>query len=422
MTFTKKNPSRHIVQTGLIALSGFAGAAQALSLDEAINQQLEAPPGNVVCGRLFDAGAELTGALLDICSRAFPLGATANSSGGNSATPASLPVADIGVIEEAKRKNDQSVDYKISSNWGLFLTLENEALDKKQTENEAAFDSNLDRLIVGAAYIPQSAWSFITALNISNQDADFANGGNFTEDGAGLRAVATYNPSDRISLQFAGAYDRISADKVRATHFTDIFNDAPIYTVSATPESAYDYERFGLTLRANYDFNFGGFNLTPQFSIDWLDTNYETYSETGVSGLELTFHDDQNTSFQTSLGLMGTYAISTDYGVIVPHFNVAFRHEFEDKGRDINVSFVDDLKATRFTFQAEDPDADFVEASIGSVMVFANGVQGFINIQKLLAHEFYDSLTVSAGVRLELLKLHLNRIIWRILESAKLYP
>lgn len=406
MTFNKKKPLTRIIPASLSALL-FSTGVQAISLDDAINQQLEAPPGNVVCGRLLDAGANLTGALQDICARAFPLGASASSSGGNSAIPASLPSANIGLIDGAapgdkEVGNRQSTDFKITANWSAFLTLENEGLDKDQTENEAAFDSSLNRILLGANYMPSNTWSFGTALNMSNQDSDFANGGEISEDTAGLRLLASYNPADNLSLHLLGSYDKISADKMRATRFTDIFNDAPIYTVSATPESDYDYDRLGLTFRTYYDMNFGKFSLVPQFGIDWVDTQYDSYNEVGASGLELTFHDDQHTSLQTSLGITGTYAISTGFGVFIPQFNVVLRHEFEDEGREINVSFVQDLNATQFSFQAEDPDANFIEAGIGGVFIFADGLQSFINVHTLLAHEYYNSVVISVGLRREL--------------------
>ncbi len=69
--------------------------------------------------------------------------------------------------------------------------------------------------------------------------------------------------------------------------------------------------------------------------------------------------------------------------------------------RDVEVSFVSDTRAKRFTYQTEDPDEDFFELNTGVMFVLPKGTQVFAEYRTLLGHKFFDNYSFSAGLRKE---------------------
>ncbi|MDH3230548.1 MAG: autotransporter outer membrane beta-barrel domain-containing protein, partial [Alphaproteobacteria bacterium] len=78
-----------------------------------------------------------------------------------------------------------------------------------------------------------------------------------------------------------------------------------------------------------------------------------------------------------------------------------WRHEFKDDQRTINVRFVQDLRADPqvFGFETEEPDRDFFEVGAGVSVAFDNGLQPFLSVRTLLGHDYFNSTTVSLGLR-----------------------
>lgn len=392
-----------LLSLALPALIFCLSDAQALSLDSAVNLQLGNEPGVGPCGRLLEAGANVTGQLANICSRAVPVGSSPSSSGGGSATPTAIPSADSGIVDAAKKAGKDSQGYSASSDhWGVFITAENEALDRNASATEGGFDSSIDRVVLGGSYIASATTAISLAVNISEHSGDFERGGDFSFDSTGLRLLGSFKPSEKLSLQVAAAYDDVSATRQRLSHFEDRFENALVFERNGTPLADYSYEQLGVSLRAAYEFNFGRLSLSPSIGVDLSNSDYGRYQEQGASGLELTFHNDERKSTQSALGLQGNYVIGTGFGAVIPQFSAAWRHEFEGDARNVSVSFAGDTKATQFNYQTDALDTDFFELSAGSVFVFKKGTQAFINFQTMLSNDVYDSFIASAGLRLEL--------------------
>lgn len=385
-------PSNHLKRMTLLALPlavSLATNVQALSLDEAVDEQLKIE--RLPCIALRDAGSNFTGNLLTICSRATAVLGVATSSGGSAATPVSMPGNGFSEGPESITSD--------SGNWSMFFTADNESLDRDASESEGAFDSSLNSFVIGASYMPTITSAYSLVLDVTEQDGDYEGGGDFALDTTGLRFLASFQTTDQFSIDIAASYEDVSAERQRVTNFTDL---GALMSIDGTPNADYGYDQIGLALRGIYDFNAGSLNIATQFGFDWLNSDYGTYSEQGTSGLALTFHDDEKKSLQAVLGIQGSYSMDTSFGAFIPQIDLTWRHEFKDDERDVNVSFVQDLNSIQFSYQTDELDSDFAELSLGGVFVFKNGTQAFVTVQTLLAHEDYDSFMASAGLRIEL--------------------
>ncbi|MGH1485278.1 MAG: autotransporter outer membrane beta-barrel domain-containing protein [Cellvibrionaceae bacterium] len=389
--------------------------ASALSLDEAVNAQLTTA-GSQACAELLNGfsaaenAGRLTGGLEGICATIIPAGTNpaANSAGGGAAAPISAPAAmqELADVSHGKEKStsDNIINTSINANWNLFFTAEVETLDRDQTDFEHGYNSDRKRFLGGLTYTanPKSVYSL--AIDYNEQEGDFIdNDGEFERDSLGLRLLASYRPTQNTFFSVLAGYDDVSAEHERTTGFSFILNNTPIDTpVSGTPEADYDYNQYGLSVLGGYDYQKGNYTITPSIGLNWSKSDYGTYSETGNSGLELTFYDDEEKSLQSVIALTTSASFSRSYGTINPQFGIAWHHEFEDDQRSAEVSFTGDTFNERFEYQTEAPDRDFFNLSAGVVFALKSGIQTFINIQGLAGHEFYDNYIVSLGVRKEL--------------------
>lgn len=378
----------------------------AQSLDEAINQQLALGP--LPCAELFagvtDNTDRLTGGLLNICSAAVPAGAVSSSGGGGSATPISTPVAMQNIVDAAHgdKQAKDNTSLAIDNKWSLFFTAESESLDRDNTEFEQGFQSDQSRFIFGSSYSPNPKVVYSLAHYINRHKGDYDGGGDFENSSEGARLLSSFRPTENTFINLLAGFDSVSSARERAADFSFEFNNASVFSTSGSARSDYDYDRYGLNFDAGYQHQYGRYTVSPSLGLLWNNEDYGTYSEGGNTGLELTFYDDERESLQSLLGLNISANFGTSFGVLSPQLGFTWHHEFEDDQRRAEVSFTGDNLAERFSYQTEAADSDFFNINAGVAVIFKGGLQGFVNIQALAGHEFYDNTIASLGLRYEL--------------------
>ncbi|MDH5669093.1 MAG: autotransporter outer membrane beta-barrel domain-containing protein, partial [Nitrospira sp.] len=83
----------------------------------------------------------------------------------------------------------------------------------------------------------------------------------------------------------------------------------------------------------------------------------------------------------------------------VPHASVDWKHELSNDQRNVQVSFVGDMRAKRFTYQTESPDRDWFEINAGVSAALPHGLQSYVNYRVLVGHSFFDSHAGMIGLR-----------------------
>ncbi len=378
----------------------------AQSLNDAVANQLRTING-IPCFNLRQPARPLSdfeGGLLQICSRAAQQSSSpaANSSGGGAATPTRLSSVIQRRLNHQKGDEKQSTVFALRDQWSLFASVEYEGLDRDVTARQDGFNSRVLRLTGG---VDKQILKWLLAgmgLTYRNQLGAFKGGGNFETDAFGVIGYATFNPFDQMFVQVSGGYDYERHDRARIASFTDTFPSVSPFNETGIVDSNFDANQFSVGALFGYDLNFGMLTVGPRAGIDWLRQQFETYSEDGNTGLELRYDKNTRTSLQTLLGVVGSVAFSTNFGVITPQVGVNWRHEFKDKAREIAVSFVDDIRSQKFTYKNDSQDRNFFEFNIGTGFVFKHGFNAFVNYRALLGHSFLDSHAGTIGIRLEL--------------------
>jgi len=279
----------------------------------------------------------------------------------------------------------------------VFVSGEYESLDRDVTTFEDGYTSDIWQLTVGAD-VQLTERSVVGAAFVgSDQSGGFVGGGDFTVDSIGVLVFGSFLPTDETFIQASGGYARRSNERNRVARF--VSDDVTPFSRTGVPAADFDPDEFSAGILAGYDYVAGNVTIGPRIGLDWINTDFKSYSERGSSGLELTFHDDDMTSLQTTLGVQGSAAISTRYGVLSPQVSFAWKHEFQNDQREVQVSFVYDTLAQRFTYQTQPPDRDFFDLNMGLVFVLPKGTQVFANYRTVLGYSFFDSNAFSVGLR-----------------------
>lgn len=380
----------------------------AQSLNAAVTDQLRTIDG-IACVELrgTDPLSVFQGGLLSICSRATGVGSSpgASSSGGGAATPTSVPSVVKKRLEEASGEEDATetgAGEPGEATWeygrcSVFVSGEYESLDRDKTTFEDGYDSDIWRLTAGAD-VRLTERSVVGAAFVGyDQNGDFDGGGDFDIDSLGVLAFGSFLPTDSSFIQVSGGYFGKSNDRKRVATF--VSDDVTPFSRTGRPDADFDAYEFSTGILAGYDFVVRNVTLGPRIGLDWVYTDYDSYSERGSSGLELTFYDDDKTSLQTTVGLQGSAAFSFRYGVFLPQASLAWKHEFADDQRDINVSFVGDTREKKFTFQTDSPDRNFWVLNAGLTLMLPHGFQAFGNYRTWFGNSIYNSHAGTLGLR-----------------------
>ena len=358
-----------------LLLVALASPVQAQTFNDAVEGALE--------GACLGIDPRL-GSLLDtIC----PAGDAASTSSGS---PAALS-GGISLVEKRKA-------LRLIGPWSLFLSGEYERFDKNVTTFESGHTTDTWRAAVGADYSFSHRFVFGGAFNYVNDDGNFQSGGRFETDAYGVLLHAIFAPTPKSFLDATAGYTWKNHFISRVVSFTK----APTVIDRLPTTSDTDGNAFNVGVNGGYNFAFQNVTIGPRFGLHYNLTKIDGYPERGNTGLELVYDDQTEKSLTSVLGMYGSMAISTGFGVLTPQTTLEYVHEIEDDQRVIGFHFADDLSRTGFRFQNDSPDRNYFNIGAGIVMVLPNGFSPFVNYRALVGYQDRSRYGVAAGLRIEL--------------------
>jgi outer membrane autotransporter protein len=137
----------------------------------------------------------------------------------------------------------------------------------------------------------------------------------------------------------------------------------------------------------------------------WARTNFGSYLEQLAAGpgngLGLSVQGRSSESLQSVLGAKLDLAASTSWGVVMPHTEMEWVHEFRASPDRLNASFLQDPTATPFQLQGDAIDTDYFKFGMGMSFVFPHGRSGFFYVERTLGLSGLTQANISAGFRME---------------------
>ena len=393
---------------GIIGLAPSGGAASAQSLNDAIVDSL-----TTICNGMV--GSDLS----DICiinNSSVPGGQATVDNAGTSGSLSTFTTAPEGTVArhlERERRNDRTaamngesgqtgmsgapddMEFNLGGLSG-FATLNYERADKTTTSFDPGYDSDKYGFTLGA---DRNFGMFTAGLafNYSSTGADFkiTPGGLDTETYGGL-VYASVVPLPAAFVDVSAGY----------THNDYSLNRFVSYnkggaTISGNIAGETTGNEFRVAANGGYDFYRGQFTFGPRIGLNYVYNDVDAFSERGTTGLEMAFNSSSFESATTSVGMQGSAAFSTNFGVLVPQVSVAYFHEFANGQQTLTGHLVQDLNATTLRFQNDSPDRNYVGIGAGVVAVLPNGVSAFANYNGTFANSLITTHTFTVGLRKE---------------------
>ncbi|MCP3690027.1 MAG: autotransporter outer membrane beta-barrel domain-containing protein [Gammaproteobacteria bacterium] len=322
--------------------------------------------------------------------------------GGNSVANLSLLYAGLMLPGELFFGHQQQLGLGVESavgtpglvpEFGVFINGTASFGDKDDTANELGFDFNTNGITVGGDYRIQDSLIAGGAVGFVSSDSDF-NGSRGDVDTRGLSFLGygTYYLSATNYLEAVISFGTSTFENTR---------NVTVGTITNEVRGKTDGNELTLNFGAGFDLARGPFSLSSYGKINYIKSKIDGYSENTNTGLELVFSDQDAESFSTLVGGQLSYAISQQYGVLLPTLRFDWTHEFRHDSRFITASFLNDPTQGQFKIKTDDPDRDYFQLGVGVAATFRDNRSAYLNYEYLLEQDYLDQESVSAGFRMD---------------------
>ena len=281
---------------------------------------------------------------------------------------------------------------------GVFVTTEYEKFNQDTTRFETGYDRDTVGMSFGADYLFRNGLILGAAFTYAH---DFGNydgvGGGFDHNSYGILAYGSYQPFANAFIDAAAGYTRKDYNFDRRAAIV-ISGGGP--SVAGPTQGDTNGNEWRVGLNGGYDFIFGAFTVGPRLGVLYREITVNSFTESGHTGLELSYDDQFIKSLTLRPGVYGSYAFSTSWGVVIPQMTLEYVHEFFDDQRNVQFSFAQDSLNRKFLFQTTPPDRDYLNLGLGVSMVLPSGWQPFLNFRDMLAYNDQSRYTVTLGLRI----------------------
>ena len=233
--------------------------------------------------------------------------------------------------------------------------------DEDGSNEEAGYSVDQYSLTAGADYPFTEVFTGGLAFGFAGNDSDFDNnGGDMEGRSYSITAYGSASVTDNAFIDGSLGYARNDFEMSR---------NIVIGAISRTANGDTDGNEISASFGGGMDFAHDGFTITPTVRLDFLDSDIDGFTETGALGLNLRVNRQSIRSVTGTGGVEVSYAISTDFGVVVPQGRVSWVHEFSDDSRAITVQYAADPNNTQFGIVTDSPDRNFFDLGLSLVVL-----------------------------------------------------
>ncbi|MEM6485689.1 MAG: autotransporter outer membrane beta-barrel domain-containing protein [Pseudomonadota bacterium] len=277
--------------------------------------------------------------------------------------------------------------------------------DRDSTSRTDQFDYDSVNLVAGLDYRVSDSFVIGFSVNYYDVSADFGtgptvSGGGIDTDGIGGSVYGSFY-SGNFYLDLIAGIAESNYDIERSIL---IPSNTSISSISATARAGTDSTDVTAGVGLGYNFQNGALDWGPYLRITYLSVDVDGYEESGAEsvGLNLRVDGQEWESLTATLGAQFNYAISQDFGVIVPYVRAGFVRQFENDSVGTTAVYIDDPRANELIAFTDDPDETYAELSIGLSAIFKGGMQGFLTYDTLIGFGDLSTNVFTLGLRFEL--------------------
>jgi len=320
-----------------------------------------------------------------------------------------LPIGKLG--ENALGFADQPADKKTEvgsdfSRWGFFLTgtFGSGSSDPRQETPGYGFHSGGITAGVDYRFNDHVIGGISAGYANYASNVDFVGGGLDTR-GWSLSAYSTFFRQDNWYVDGVLTWGHNDYDINRRIIYALSTNTGTVSVNQAATSSSSGTTLAG-AVTLGRDFSSGSLSYGPYLRGTWTRTDFGAYQETLLSnqsgsGLGLSVASRSMSNTATVLGGKLNSAVSTSWGVLMPHAEIEWEHDFQNNPDSLTASFLQDPTATPFHLVGDSIDTDFFRLGLGMSFQFAHGRSGFIYYERTLGLSGITQDSIALGFRME---------------------
>ncbi|HTD29563.1 MAG TPA: autotransporter domain-containing protein, partial [Xanthomonadaceae bacterium] len=319
----------------------------------------------------------------------------------------SLPLFDIGsalLSADDKSKQDSSNTF---SRWGFFASGQIGRQNASAQESAPAYNLDISGLTFGADYRATDSLVFGGAVGYTRQTTTLANDdGNLSMNGWSLSGYASWYQKNNWYLDSSITWANNNYNSQRHIAYTLPLPDGTTTSVDQLAQASSGGNDLAGSLTFGRDFSSKawayGFYGKAQYSHQTFDAFQETLnSALPGSGLGLRIGSRTVDQLDSVLGAKLDYTHSTSWGVMIPHAEAEWQHEFDGTANSFQAFFVDDPSGTPVLITGAPIDQNFFRLGLGISFVFPQGRSAFILYDRTLGQTGITQYNLSLGFRME---------------------
>jgi outer membrane autotransporter protein len=293
------------------------------------------------------------------------------------------------------------------SRWGFFASGTIGRGDRDDASDTPGYEFDTRGLTAGVDYRYSDQLVFGAALGYNRNDTD-VNGdqGRLETSGYSASFYGTWYQGDAWYADAVLTFGRNSYDVSRRIRY-QIGTGASAVAVDQTATGSPDGTQTQFALSGGRDFNRGAWTFGPYARATLTRIDFDGYTERMSnpggpgSGLAMMVDSRDLKSLEGVVGGKASYAMSTSWGILMPHVQVEWLHEFEDDPEAIATRFLNDPTGTAILVTQDAIDKDYLNLGIGLSGVFANGRSAFLYYERRAGERDYTQDSLALGVRIE---------------------
>ncbi|MBS0214056.1 MAG: autotransporter domain-containing protein [Proteobacteria bacterium] len=317
----------------------------------------------------------------------------------------SLSLGDVGsaLLGASDQKKDDDAGF---SRWGFFASGQIQHQSASGFGATPGYGFNSNGVTFGSDYRVNDGLVLGGALGYTRQSTtlDLGQGG-MTMHGWSLSGYGTwYNKSDWY-IDGSLTWSNNSFDAHRNIVYVLPLPGGGSSTVNQTAQSSSGGNDFAGSLTFGRDFHQKalayGFYGKLQYDHASFDGFQETTNAGAGSGLGLRVDSRSTTSVASVLGAKFDYNASMNWGVMIPHAEIEWQHEFRTDPNAFTAYFINDPTNTPILIRGDKTDSDFFRLGAGMSFVFTQGRSAFLLYDRTVGRTGISQYNLSFGFRLE---------------------
>jgi uncharacterized protein YhjY with autotransporter beta-barrel domain len=293
------------------------------------------------------------------------------------------------------------------SRWGFFAAGTVGRGEAEAGSVNPAYDFDVEGITAGVDYRKSDKWIIGGSFGYTRQDTQLPDDrGGLDTTGWSLSAYTTFYQADSWYLDGVLTYGRNDYELLRQISYTLPLAGGGTTSINQVAQSDAGGDLLSTAFTVGRDWNFGAFGVGPYARALYTRLGFDDIDEELVpglpgSGLGLRIENRDVTSLASVLGAKFTYTHSTGWGVLMPHLQLEWEHEFEDDPQAIEARFINDPTGSAMLVRGDPLDTNYFRLGFGLSMVLTRGRSGFFYYERLTGMNGMSQDNLALGFRME---------------------